>query len=229
MVRLIRASSFSSSSRPPTSSSSCNHSHNHKRLRRQRKATACASRRGSHADSQARRGQTKGNHSLAHLWLRVGHFLEHAKGAPRHRGGIGTATARVQFDSIPTQERGQMRAAEVRRRGTPDAGMNAARCRSERTAYAFIPALDANKATTWENGSSLGRGRMGCRVPVHGWWLRFGVLAVPYPCTEPAGFGPQDQDSLSSSGLLSDRVQNGLKRSKPTWIVRISMYPNLNT
>lgn len=41
----------------------CNHSHRHKRLRRQRKAaTAC--RRGSHADSQARRGQTKGHHSL---------------------------------------------------------------------------------------------------------------------------------------------------------------------
>ena len=70
--------------------------------------------------------------------------------------GLGLGPPPVEFDSIPTQEREQMRAAEVRRRGTTDAGMDAASCRSERTAYAFIPALEANKATTRENGSSLG-------------------------------------------------------------------------
>lgn len=54
MVRLIRASSFSSSSRPPTSSSSCNHSH--KRLSRQRKARGFVT--GGKAKARTKEGAT---------------------------------------------------------------------------------------------------------------------------------------------------------------------------
>lgn len=100
----------------------------------------------------------------------------------------------------------------------PDAGMDAARCRFEGTAYSFIPPLEANKATTRENGSSLGQHAIGRgRVAQRSYLVRLPSEWSDRETPASTGGGDRDCEEQRKGPGISQKKKRQGRTHVSTW------------